>query len=449
MKFLVALSIAASTLLVSCQTMGPKGQKNSSVTPGMSALEVTWVLGKPDFIHEGVDEAYLIYGSNIYVLRNGHLSHVIASDTPTFGISADAIRVGKGDGKKISIHPKDPKMADDIYFNQYSGVLARALTLKGYKLVDGAQKPDMIVVFDFHVDEEKEKEVNSVSVPVTSYTWNSGYSTYVSGSSWNPYTGNGSYSGYAYTPGSQSTTLSQQQQIVTTTKISYNRHFEIEAREATTPAGGKPIWKLSLQSDGATKDRRKNFAVLTSAALDFVGVDSKGEFTYFISANDPVIQFVEGSDLALAHYTNAPRDQLLGKTYNFRKGDLTNKLNEFGQPPILSAVFLGSAEVIKEFVKLGSDPSCSDYHGKPLLAHAVDTKNMDLVREILTLGANPKSEIYRIVEKSGRTTSGAQSMSEYAKSKNAPEIAELLEEAAKNPRKPAAANGAGAKIMKK
>ncbi len=76
------------------------------------------------------------------------------------------------EGQSFVIVPTDPRNQGGLEFGQYSSLVSQRLAAYGYRPVDGAGKPDMVVKFDYGVDKGIQK---TVSRPAPGGYWGPGW----------------------------------------------------------------------------------------------------------------------------------------------------------------------------------------------------------------------------------------------------------------------------------
>lgn len=67
------------------------------------------------------------------------------------------------EGQTFAMVPMDPRNQGGLEFAQYSAMVSQRLAAYGYRPVDGAGKPDMVVKFDYGVDRGVQKTVSRPS----------------------------------------------------------------------------------------------------------------------------------------------------------------------------------------------------------------------------------------------------------------------------------------------
>ncbi len=396
-KFVLLLSTLLALGCEGLQSLSENKEAQSQIKPGMTVFEVAWILGKPERTQKGIDETYIIYGSKFYVFRNDKLSHIITATTPIYSLAGDALIGTKASGKRIFFSAKKSENEGDIYYNAYKEYLSQVFSLLNYQSVQSSQEADIVVLFDFDMNEQREQKIQSVSVPTTSYVWNQPQTTSFSsntdifGSS-SGFLGSMRTSGTATSNGYGSLVMSSTERIFSKTEISYNRTLVLDAQNANAFRQHKksPAWQVSIQSNGPSSDKRHLFAVLAVSALKFIGKNSGGQFTYLTAENDPLIDYVKGNKFALAHFQSFPATPLSGLEKDFSKKENVNLLGPAGDPPLLTAIHLGSPSAFKSLSSAEADFNGIDKNGKPLLAYAVERKDPMLVSILLNGGADPE-----------------------------------------------------------
>jgi hypothetical protein len=372
--------VLATVFLVSCQHARHRQQVErfevDLLKPGMTALEVMYLEGKPDLVHTGVMESIFVYGEVQCIFRNGRLSHTVLPNETRYAMLADTIKVVELKGRKIFVAPKNRTDSDDIYFTEYVRIFSDMLSARGLAPVK---------------DPRVEKDIESQEVPTVSYAYQRSTT-----SSTNYFDATGSYKGQATTfaGGGWTPTLTSTQQIKTRTTISHSRNYSIEAisRDAYLSKKFRPSWKVTVQSDGSSRDKRETFIAITSFASKLLGTDSKGEFSYFVAKNDPFIAYLSGNKLATNHYEIAPKSQLVGLTIDFTKPENLNVLNRFGQSVLSLAADVGSQSIVSALLVAGADANFPDADGSTPLFSAFESENFDVIKSLLAAKADPNHQ---------------------------------------------------------
>lgn len=361
--------LALSTVLFFSGCAGIQ-KKKVGLLPGMTLFEATYVAGQPTSVTSGLEELFVQFGTDVWSVRNGYLSHQIVV---TYGSKVDAIKA-----KNLSRQPYFIKLnasqSNDLYAGAYSEMLTRAFTEKGVKVVSNQKEAGIIVEFDFKLNEKESVGSQTEMVPVTSY------SSSMTSNTWN---GANIFSANYF---SNSTTTSLVPVVKTSTVISYDRGLEIKGTDAKN---GRQLFVLTVQSRGQSSDKRELFAAMATAALPLIGKDVGQQLEFPVGTNDPLISFLKtGSRDGIF---SKPAVQWIGKTQNFCVPKVPFGATK--NTPVTLAIQLGQADIVKGLIACGSDASGRTFDGLPPIAVAAVSGQKEIFEYLLLNGANPMASV--------------------------------------------------------
>lgn len=346
-------------------------KKKVGLQPGMTLFEATYLAGIPTTVTSGLDELYVKFGPEVWVVRNGFLSHAM---TETYGSKVDAIK-GKDLAKRTYFVKLTKEQENDLYSQSYAEMLGRALSEKGLSVVAAAEQANVLVGFDFKLNQKESVQSETEMVPVTSYT------SSVQSNNWlgtfNYFSGN-SYSG--------STTTTMVPVVKTSTAISYDRGLEIVGKDSKS---GKQLFVISVQSRGQSSDKRGLFAAMTAAAAPLMGKDFGQQLEFPVAVNDPLLDFLKtGNRIGLF---SKPAVQWKGKTLDFCQSKVPSGATKHS--PLTLALKLQQPALVDGLLACGADPSSKSFDGVPALAVAAEAGLRDTFTKLLDKGANPDATV--------------------------------------------------------
>jgi len=149
----------------------------------------------------------------------------------------------------------------------------------------------------------------------------------------------------------------------------------------------KAAWRVTIESDGQSRDKRLTFSVMASLAARVFNSDSKGELSYFIAGNDPFVQFISGNQDAIKHYTMIPVDQLAGLRSDFHSIPKATLPNAAGDSVVEILALHGMYGLVKDFLDKGVSPKFVGESGRPLIVAAVRSGSLETVKLLIGRGA--------------------------------------------------------------
>ena len=176
-----------------------------------------------------------------------------------------------------------------LQFKEYASFVNRALSAKGYILVDEHNEAETAIFLTYGIGDPT-TSTYTYSVPVWGQTGVSSSSTYGTVSS---YGGYGTYSGTTtYTPTYGITGYSSRVGQQTT----YFRHAELTAVDLASFTGPEstPIWKTTIGSSGTSGDLRHVFPVMLGAAAEYIGENTGEIISIHLLAGDSRVRQIKG-----------------------------------------------------------------------------------------------------------------------------------------------------------
>lgn len=187
----------------------------------------------------------------------------------------------------------------DLQFQEYSGIVERALDLRGFQRASSTEKADIAILLSYGISDPKE-HVYNYSVPQYGQTGVSSATTYgnVSGNAYrygqNTVHGSANYSNTTYyTPTYGVIGYSNH----TSTYVTYTRYVSIEAIDLPAHRSQNKIvqiWKTDIVSVGSSGDLRRVFPVMIGAASSYLGTNTGANQEVTIYEDDPRVLFVKG-----------------------------------------------------------------------------------------------------------------------------------------------------------
>lgn len=376
----VGLSVGVLGILAACTNLPKNVNQNSGLQPGETLFEAAFIKGIPEWYGDMNGELAVRFPDQSYwLIRNGRLSHQVGAGN--YGLKVDSIK-GKAASPKAYYVAIPKNREQDLFWQNFREVMARAAKERGLKVVDELGSADALIEFEFAQAEKEEIVTQTDLVPVTSYSVTSSQASAMGSANYFNYMGQ--YSGFgtssAYAQGTSISAKTSMVPVVSSvTALKYARGLTVNG---LAKRDRKTLWTVNVNSQGSTGDRRTNFAALTLGALRYFEKDSGQEFAFPVSPNDPFINYLKtGSETGLYR---TPAKQWQGTTLDFCSAEAkTWKGARFGYTPLALALKLGSLDTAKALVECGHDIEVASVKSSPVLA--AESGNNELFDYVISL----------------------------------------------------------------
>ncbi|PKL91081.1 MAG: hypothetical protein CVV21_09820 [Candidatus Goldiibacteriota bacterium HGW-Goldbacteria-1] len=172
--------------------------------------------------------------------------------------------------------------ASDLQFMEYACYVAAALEKKGYTAVDSIGKADLEIYMSYGVG-EAERHVYSYTTPVWGQT---GGETTTIANIIKEEDGSTKYiSSTSYTPDYGITGYQERTDVYTT----YPKYIILDAYDLKLKQENKKLkqlWKTSISNHGGTKELRKFFPIMITAAQQYIGENTGEEISLSVGEED-------------------------------------------------------------------------------------------------------------------------------------------------------------------
>lgn len=208
----------------------------------------------------------------------------LCSCAPIVDVSIDSINNNTTLwNKKCVILPgqKYSSTSDVLLFNEFYSYLARALTCKGYEVINDVAKASQVIFLSYGIG-DPEKHYYSYSVPIWGQTGISSSTTHGTANTFGDIYSLGNNSSFSGTTLYSSTTeYTPTYGIIGSTShigsfVTYTRYISLHAYDLRSFHKTKqikiiPLWKTDIMSTGSDGDLREIFPVLIAAATPYIG----------------------------------------------------------------------------------------------------------------------------------------------------------------------------------
>ncbi len=227
-----------------------------------------------------------------------------ATTKPVFHVFVDSINSNEATLGKTCIVLSGLKdvRSEDLQFKEYVSYVERALTSKGYVVVDQIENANIVVFLGYGIG-DPEEHTYAYSLPIWGQTGFSSATTFGTGNTLGsayPYGGNTGLSGTTIHSGTTAYTpthgvigaTTHQDSFVTYTKYVFLNAYDLDLfRESKKE---KQLWKTEMVSTGSGSDLRRVFPVLVAASSPYIGENTGHKLEIVLKEDSKEVLEIKG-----------------------------------------------------------------------------------------------------------------------------------------------------------